>query len=146
MSIDSPPPDRESGSVQPRQLGIAAVVVLLVFGVAFGVGKAASGSDDSAGGGQKAKALDLSDAKLSAAVQSGGDLPALKARKKAKKESSSSSDSSSAGSTGGGGSGGTTQPPASTPTPPTSGGGSATGGGGGGGGGDEPVTSGGGTD
>ena len=67
--------------MQPRQIGILAVALVVAFGVAFGVGKAASGGGtepaqaSGATAGSGSKALELEAARISVTVDSGVAVP-----------------------------------------------------------------------
>jgi len=79
--VDSVPRAGEgAATVQPRQLLIAVVAALVVFGAAFGIAKAGGGDDSSkaSAGIEPAAVIEVGDVTVSARVADSGGLPALR--------------------------------------------------------------------
>lgn len=97
--------------MQPRQLLIVAIAVIVAFGAAFGIAKAGAGKepDGGAGAAKPAEVIEVGDATVAASVSDAGGLPALQLPEKKKKQPETAGGDSSATTTG----------PVATPTPST---------------------------
>ena len=81
--------------MQPRQIFITIGVLVVAFGVAFGIGKASGGEEKAvAGNGTTPETIEVSSAAISASVAT-EKLPALKPKPKPKKEEPEESTSTS---------------------------------------------------
>ena len=108
--------------MQPRHILIGLAVIVVAFGVAFGIGKATGGEEAAAGSGPAPEVIQPSSASITADVAS-ERLPALKPKPEKKpppEETSSGSTTPPSGGTTPPSDGGTT-PPSGGTTPPSGG-------------------------